>query len=121
NVLIGTSTDGSWEIVISDLGLTIDKNRAHSVAVKGTARYWSPEHEGGAACDSSQADDIWAFGVLIYELIYGGVPSSSSPGSAFLHELDNGLFKSINWKRLKPAEKQRYIKRFFPVLPVGAP
>ncbi len=87
------------------LGDPNDANPAHSPALSmamtqaglilGTAGYMSPEQASGQATD--QRADVWAFGVLLYEMLTG-LPLFS--GESVPHVLAAVLQTDPNWARL---------------------
>ncbi|MGD8809103.1 MAG: protein kinase [Gammaproteobacteria bacterium] len=65
--------------------------------VLGTAGYMSPEQASGQATD--QRADVWAFGVVMYEMLTGQAVFS---GESVPHILADVLKTTPNWKRLPP-------------------
>ena len=86
-------------------GVPSEASPAHSPALSlamtqqglilGTAGYMSPEQASGQATD--QRADIWAFGVLLYEMLAGLPPFS---GESVPHILADVLRTEPDWKRL---------------------
>ncbi len=61
---------------LTDFGLArVLKSGVRTANISGTPRYMAPETFSGSY---SIASDLWAVGVLLYELLSGGVPSGSS-------------------------------------------
>lgn len=57
---------------LADFGLSrVLKTSAHSTTVAGTPPYMAPEAFRG---DRSEASDVWSAGVLLYQLLAGGLP-----------------------------------------------
>lgn len=91
SVLIGQSRDGLEHVKLTNFGLVrsdeprADGERTHTGPMHGTPRYWSPEQVLGVPVD--QRSDIYAFGVLAYELLTGSTPfeSTTTEGFAWQH------------------------------------
>jgi serum/glucocorticoid-regulated kinase 2 len=74
NVLI----DGSGHVRLTDFGISkrLGKAKDKAYTFCGTLEYLAPEVWAGKGYDS--AVDFWSFGVLLYEMLSGGLPFSSS-------------------------------------------
>lgn len=59
-------------LVLSDLGLAIDSGDHPATLEGGTVAYMAPELVAGAR--ASPASDIWALGIVMYEVVFGGRP-----------------------------------------------
>ena len=81
NVILATAADGAIRAVITDFGLArgseAAQRTAQSGALGGTPDYMAPELWKGEK--ASVASDIYALGVILYELASGGKPYPSSP------------------------------------------
>ena len=73
--------------------------------ILGTAAYMSPEQARGSSVDKRA--DIWAFGVLLYELLVGRRPFCGETVSDTLAQV---LTKETDWARL-PAEVPASVRR----------
>lgn len=73
--------------------------------VKGTIAYMSPEQISGEATDNRT--DIWAFGVLLYELITGEKPFSSQYEQSALYSIMND---EPDYSRFSELITQSYLK-----------
>ena len=73
--------------------------------ILGTAAYMSPEQARGEAVD--QRTDIWAFGVVLYEMLTG---RNLFKGDTTSDTLALVLTKELDWKRV-PVKAQRLLRR----------
>jgi non-specific serine/threonine protein kinase len=86
NIMIGS--DG--QIKIMDFGLAKLRGRADLTkagSTVGTAAYMSPEQIQGM--DVDRRTDIWAFGVVFYEMIAGQLPFQGEHEAAVMYEILN--------------------------------
>lgn len=77
NIILTRSADGGVRAVITDFGLARGAEAplaGHAGVSGGTPDYMAPELWRGAK--PSVASDIYALGVILHELAYGGRPSS---------------------------------------------
>lgn len=91
NVFLGLDRDGSWKPTLLDFGiaklLSSDIPREHRTATGariGTPYYMSPEQCAGP--DVDHRSDIYAFGVLAYEMLTGSVPFRDSTVVGVLYQ-----------------------------------
>src|SRR5262249_55319565 len=61
---------------VSDFGLAkiLADESVHSVGLVGTLQYMSPEQAAGRSHDVGVQTDVWAIGVILYELLSGHPP-----------------------------------------------
>ncbi|XP_036354897.1 aurora kinase C-like [Octopus sinensis] len=70
---------------LSDFGISVHPDASRCITMGGTVEYMSPEVVRGLGYDHSV--DIWALGVLSYELLVGKTPFSHSIDSKKCREL----------------------------------
>ena len=79
NVFLASFPDGAPRAVIMDFGLAGDDELG---SLAGTPRYMAPELWKGDG--PSKASDIYALGVVLYEMVTGGEPFAGEPGETRL-------------------------------------
>ncbi|HSD64379.1 MAG TPA: protein kinase [Ignavibacteriaceae bacterium] len=85
------------EVKIVDFGLAKTKASAGMTkfgSTVGTAAYMSPEQSRGEAVD--QRTDIWALGIIIYEMITGNNPFKGEYEQAIIYSILNDELPEIN-------------------------
>ena len=73
NVMIGTGGD-DVQALIMDFGISASSADAASGGIIGTLEYMAPEQAAGGMVDARA--DIYAFGVMLYEMLVGPRPES---------------------------------------------
>jgi serine/threonine protein kinase/Tfp pilus assembly protein PilF len=84
------------QVKIMDFGLAKLKGVSGLTKVGstvGTTAYMSPEHFHGA--EITQQADLWAFGVVLYELVTGQLPFGGEHEAAIMYEVLNTQPKSV--------------------------
>lgn len=81
NVVLTQMPDGSTRAVITDFGLA-GEPVADGGELAGTPRYMAPELWRGAG--ASVASDLYALGVIFYEMVTGGTPFGDEPSAVRL-------------------------------------
>ena len=76
NIILSRRPDGNPRAVITDFGLA-GEPAPDSGDLAGTPRYMAPELWRGAA--ASKASDVYALGVILYEMVTGGTPFADEP------------------------------------------
>ena len=68
--------DEMGDVRVTDFGLAIHlvEDQIRSDEFSGTLPYMSPEQVSGTAIDLPVMTDIWAIGVLLYEMLMGERP-----------------------------------------------
>ncbi len=101
NILFRRLPDGSEQAVLSDFGLAVDMNASQmSLPYAGTPAYMAPEQREG---DAEPASDIYALGVILYQLCTGWLPSQKN--SRLPGELHQALPKALDKVILKALAK----------------
>lgn len=80
NVIVTTAPDGSLRAAIMDFGLAGEPTPDGELA--GTPRYMAPELWRGA--HASKASDLYALGVIFYEMLTGATPFGDEPSEVRL-------------------------------------
>lgn len=81
NVIVTDTPDGRRRAVITDFGLA-GKPAAEGGELAGTPRYMAPELWRGVS--ASTASDIYALGVIFYEMVTGAPPFGDEPSDVRL-------------------------------------
>jgi len=106
NIMLRTGADGVEITKIIDFGIATvcgpDATAAPLTMVSGTARYMAPEQLLGRP---SQQSDIYAFGVIAYELITGRVPFHASGHAELFGLQQRGIF--VKPRDLRPDLPER--------------
>jgi len=112
NVILTRNADGALRAVVTDFGLarnSVGVPDTHDDAHGGTPAYMAPELWKGAK--SSPASDVYALGIIIYEIVSGGRrPFESRGAQGFAHStrtMAEVSYPGLDWhERLhrKPAK-----------------
>jgi WD40 repeat protein/predicted Ser/Thr protein kinase len=87
NILIDTSGNpwlsdfGLAKLLDTDAGLTLTQ------AIAGTPHYMAPEQVAGTKKDISTATDVWALGVILYEMLTGRLPFQAESHHEILRQV----------------------------------
>ncbi len=84
------------EVKIVDFGLARLADEAHLTmdgTVMGTAGYMAPEQARGE--DAGPEADIWATGVVLFEMLTGRLPFRGDNNMALLHAVQNNLLEPL--------------------------
>jgi serine/threonine-protein kinase len=83
---VGLSVDGLIKILDFGLAKLVGTSaHTHTKDIKGTLAYMSPEQATGQ--DVDQRSDIWALGVMLYEMFTGQLPFDQGYGAAILYSI----------------------------------
>ena len=74
NIMLVPRKDGTVRVVITDFGIAASKDEAFRPGI-GSLDYMAPERLTDAG--STQAADVYSFGVLLYEMVAGRLPFDS--------------------------------------------
>ena len=95
--------------VAATMSPTLSIHATQAGLILGTAAYMSPEQAAGKPAD--KRSDIWAFGVLLLEMLTGG---QAFTGESVPHVLASVLKSDPDWSRLPsdtPAQVRRLLRR----------
>jgi eukaryotic-like serine/threonine-protein kinase len=95
--------------VAATMSPTLSIHGTQAGLILGTAAYMSPEQAAGKPAD--KRSDIWAFGVLLLEMLTGG---QAFTGESVPHVLASVLKSDPDWSRLPsdtPAQVRRLLRR----------
>ncbi|MGZ5458770.1 MAG: protein kinase domain-containing protein [Thermoanaerobaculia bacterium] len=81
NVVLAKTPDGKARAVITDFGIA-GEPAADGGDLAGTPRYMAPELWRGAA--ASKVSDVYALGVILYEMVTGATPFGDAPSEVRL-------------------------------------
>jgi eukaryotic-like serine/threonine-protein kinase len=96
NVLI--STEG--EVKLADFGIALTRERASWPSpgiIRGKVGYMAPEQIRGESLDVRT--DLFAVGVVLYELLAGKRPAKARTVTAELHAVEKGLIEPLSRRR----------------------
>src|ERR1051326_4732526 len=82
---IVVTADGVPKIIDFGLALVSDATLSMTASTKGTPAYMSPEQTLGEDVDART--DLWALGVILYEMLTGTLPFPGSSSTAILYEV----------------------------------
>jgi Tol biopolymer transport system component len=91
--------------VSATMSPTLSMHATQAGLILGTAAYMSPEQAAGRPAD--KRSDIWAFGVVLLEMLTGGQAFS---GETIPHVLASVLKSEPDWARL-PSETPAHLRR----------
>lgn len=89
NILITRTSDKRRVIKLLDFGLARAAKGEHSGHVEGTPEYLAPERIANSP--ATQRSDIYALGILFYELLVGRLPFSGSVEELFKSHLESPM------------------------------
>ncbi|MBK9963299.1 MAG: protein kinase [Saprospiraceae bacterium] len=95
NVIVTTADDGRELVKVLDFGLAVDlrlaeRNITTPGTLIGTVAYMAPEQTDGRP--ASPATDVFALGVLLYELVTGALPFAGDTAVETLLAISGGRF-----------------------------
>ncbi|MBL4846651.1 MAG: serine/threonine protein kinase, partial [Planctomycetes bacterium] len=119
NVLI----DAAGRARILDLGIALDledQRLSHTGEVLGTPSYMAPEQVFGKKGQIGPTTDVWALGVLLYELLYDALPFEGTTLVALMAQIASGAdsikdggdapaaLRAVYLRALAPAQGDRF-------------
>jgi WD40 repeat protein len=90
NVMVGEF----GETQVLDWGLAlVDSERTQRTVTAGTPAYMSPEQAAGDAVDART--DVWALGVMLFELLTGALPFNEPTGTETMNAVRSGRIPTV--------------------------
>lgn len=99
NIMLVPRKDGTIRVVITDFGIAATKDEEFKPGI-GSLDYMAPERLTDAG--STQAADVYSFGVLLYEMVTGRLPFDSGA------PLDQRRRVPVAPRRIRPGLAQRW-------------
>ena len=99
NIMLVPRKDGTVRVVITDFGIAATKDEEFKPGI-GSLDYMAPERLTDAG--STQAADVYSFGVLLYEMVTGRLPFDSGT------PLDQRRSVPVAPRRIRPGLAQRW-------------
>lgn len=79
-------------IKVADFGISGVADKFNPDADTGTLKYMSPEVLSRKEKSNTPAVDVWACGVMLFYMLYGGLPFSGSSNSELVKSIIVGRF-----------------------------
>jgi eukaryotic-like serine/threonine-protein kinase len=121
NVLVDES-GGSLRVAITDFGIACSlagPGLTRTGTVLGTLGYLSPEQARGDAVDGRS--DLYALGLLLYEMLTGELPFSAATEAEMLAQRLSGSPKSLRWPAAVPPHVRALVQRLLARDPARRP
>ena len=108
NIILQTDVDGQDKVKLIDFGLARSKSVGDDDAIVGTPEYMAPELCSGESISASS--DIYALGILLYELVTGTPPFRGAAKDVLVSQMSQPPPRpSMRSGRSVPMELEQWI------------
>ncbi len=113
NILLQPTRDG-WQLKLTDFGIARQQQVSRGeITATGSPAYMAPERFYGSA---TVASDLYAVGIILFELLTGKRPFSGNPAQLMYAHLNKGISFATHQDRI-PAPLQSVIEKSLRKLP----
>ena len=110
NIILAHGEKNEARAVITDFGLSVNQD-ADSGLLGGTPSYMAPELKKGDRV--STASDVYALGVILYEMVTGQKPFSKTDGNNMDEKSPEVSIQAVNQRPVRPSKLDRQLPQIW--------
>jgi serine/threonine protein kinase/tetratricopeptide (TPR) repeat protein len=110
NIILAHGEKNEARAVITDFGLSVNQD-ADSGLLGGTPSYMAPELKKGSRV--STASDVYALGVILYEMVTGQKPFSKTDGTNNDEKSPEVSIQAVNQRPVRPSKLDRQLPQIW--------